>query len=384
MSERKIYLGADELARYGRHLVLPEVGPEGQEKLKNSSVVIVGAGGLGSPAGLYLAAAGIGRIGIVDFDLVETSNLQRQVLYETGEVGLSKAGTAGRRLERINPHVDLEIHDTRLNASNAMEILSGYDVVIDGTDNFPTRYLVNDACVMLGKPNVYGSVYRFHGQASVFHASRGPCYRCLFPEPPIPEEFPNCAEGGVLGVLPGIIGTIQGTEAIKLILKRGDSLTGRLLLLDALEMRFRDIRLHRDASCPVCGDSPTIREPRDETAGCAGLERAVEEFTPESLTSVELQRRLNEGRDVLLLDVRSPAEWEICTIEGAVQVAMDDLDKWVEGQNTGREIVVYCHVGILSLLVVRKLHRRGFRNVKNLEGGIDAWSVLVDQGIPRY
>ena len=377
-------LGSDEIARYSRHLTLPEVGVEGQLRLRSSSALIVGAGGLGSPLGIYLAAAGVGRIGLVDFDDVDLSNLQRQILYETRDVGRPKIELARRRLLAINPHVEIEAHAVRLSADNALEILTPYDLVIDGTDNFATRYLVNDACVMLGKPNVYGSIFRFEGQASVFWAAKGPCYRCLYPEPPAPGAIPNCAEGGVLGVLPGVIGCVQATEAIKLLLDRGESLIGRLLLFDALEMRFRELRLRKDPRCPVCGEHPTIRDLVEHDASCT-VEPAPPPSPPDGHLDVRsLKRRQDDGERPLLIDVRTPQEWQICRLEGATLIPLQELPSRLGELDRRSEIVVYCHVGVRSAMAVEFLRGSGFERARNLEGGIDAWSVHVDPSTPRY
>ena len=373
-------LEPEEIRRYSRHLTLPEVGVEGQLRLREARVLLVGAGGLGSPLGVYLAAAGVGCIGLVDFDVVDLSNLQRQVLYSTADIGHPKLDRARRRLEEINPNVEVVQHPIRLDAENAEGILSRYDVVVDGTDNFPTRYLVNDACVLLGKPNVYGSVFRFEGQCSVFAASDGPCYRCLYPEPPAPGSVPNCAEGGVLGVLPGVIGTLQATEAIKLILGRGVSLVGRLLLFDALEMRFRELTLRRDPACPVCGERPTIRDLRQCEVSCSVAARpAVKELGVDELAE------LLAGKDrPLLLDVRTPEEWEICHLDSAVLIPIQELAAGCEKLDRGREIVVYCHVGARGAAATELLGRLGFPRVRNLGGGIDAWSRRIDPAMPRY
>jgi len=377
-------LGPDEIARYSRHLTLPEVGVEGQLRLRSSSVVIVGAGGLGSPLGMYLAAAGVGRIGVVDFDVVDMSNLQRQVLYSTQDVGRPKIELARERLLAINPHVEVEAHAVRLAVDNALEILAPYDLVIDGTDNFPTRYLVNDACVLLEKPNVYGSIFRFEGQASVFWARKGPCYRCLYPEPPAPGAVPNCAEGGVLGVLPGVIGCVQATEAIKLLLEQGESLIGRLLLFDALEMRFRELRLRKDPRCPVCGEHPTIRELVEHDTTCE-LEPDSSPISPDGHLDVRsLKQRQDSGEHPLLVDVRTPQEWQICRLEGAILIPLQELPTRLGELDRRHEIVVYCHVGVRSAMAVSFLRGNGFEGARNLEGGIDAWSVHVDPSTPRY
>jgi adenylyltransferase/sulfurtransferase len=373
-------LALDEIRRYSRHLTLPDVGIDGQMRLREASVLLVGAGGLGAPLAMYLAAAGIGRLGLVEFDQVELSNLQRQLLYGTADVGRSKTRCAEQRIRDINPHVRVECHEDRLCASNARAIFEGYDVVVDGTDNFPTRYLVNDACVLLGKPDVYGSIFRFEGQASVFRAGDGPCYRCLYPEPPAPGEVPNCAEGGVLGILPGVIGSIQATEAIKQILGKGEPLVGRMLLFDALQMRFRELKLRRDPDCPVCGERPTIRELFDEDPTCG-----VEPADPRHDVGVDwLRERLATGPSPLLLDVRGVREWEICRLDGAELVPMPDLDRLTNGYDRSAEIVVYCHKGIRSARAVRRLRERGFARAFNLVGGIDAWAAEVDPQVPRY
>ena len=383
-AENRDGLGPDEIARYSRHLTLPEVGVEGQLRLRSSSAVIVGAGGLGSPLGIYLAAAGIGRIGVIDFDVVDTSNLQRQILYSTQDVGRPKIELARERLLAINPHVEVEPHAERLTADNALDTLAPYDLVIDGTDNFPTRYLVNDACVLLGKPNVYGSIFRFEGQASVFWAQKGPCYRCLYPEPPSPGAVPNCAEGGVLGVLPGVIGCIQATEAIKLLLGRGESLIGRLLLFDALEMRFRELRLRKDPRCPVCGEHPTIRELVEHDATC-DVRPAADTTSPDARLDVRsLKQRQDAGDRPILVDVRTPQEWQICRLEGAILIPLQELPSRLGEIDRRHEIVVYCHVGVRSAMAVGFLRGNGFDRARNLEGGIDAWAVNVDPSTPRY
>jgi adenylyltransferase/sulfurtransferase len=375
-------LTPNEIARYGRHLTLPEVGMEGQQRLRDAAVLLVGAGGLGSPLGLYLAAAGVGRIGLVDFDRVELSNLQRQILYGTADVGQPKLDVARRRLEDLNPHVAIETHDTRLEASNARSILKGYDVIVDGTDNFPTRYLVNDACVLLGKPNVYGSIFRFEGQVSVFDARRGPCYRCLYPEPPAPGDVPNCAEGGVLGVLPAVVGALQANETIKWILGAGEPLLGRLLLFDALEMRFRELRLRKDPDCALCGPRATVRELTDEAAACAPAPAAVEDG--HEIGGRSLKARLDGGDSPLLLDVRTPQEWSICRLDGATHVPLGELTGRVGEIDSEREIVVYCRSGQRSAMAVGFLLNQGYRRVRNLTGGLVAWATEIDPSLPRY
>ncbi len=379
--QAEVPLSNREILRYSRHLILPEVGIEGQQKLKASSVLVIGTGGLGAPLGMYLAAAGVGRIGLVDFDTIEFSNLQRQVAFGTRDVGRPKLEAARERLQDINPEVEIGIHETRLEASNALDILRPYDVIVDGTDNFPTRYLVNDASVLLGKPNVYGSIFRFEGQASVFWVGRGPCYRCLYPEPPPPGLVPSCAEGGVLGVLPGIVGSIQAAEAIKLLLGRGSSLIGRLLLFDALEMRFRELKLRRDPNCPLCGDRPTIRELIDYEAFC-GVGHA-EPAGPE-ITARELQSRLEaDSAAPTLVDVRTPQEWAICRLEGATLIPMNELPSRMGELDSRHEIVAYCKVGMRSAHAAALLRAAGF-NARNLRGGLDAWAREVDPTLPRY
>ena len=379
-------LELEELVRYSRHIGLVEVGEAGQRRLKQASVLIVGAGGLGSPAALYLAAAGVGRIGIVDFDAVDVSNLQRQILHDTSTVGVSKTESARDRLNALNPHVRVESIEAELTSHNALEIIGAYDVVVDGTDNFKTRYLTNDACVLLGKPNVYGSVLRFEGQASVFATPDGPCYRCLFREPPPPGLVPSCAEAGVLGVLPGLIGTIQATEAIKLILGAGETLAGRLLLVDALRMNFRTIKLRRDPECPACG-TRELKEliDYDEFCGTSRVSEApprltgVQELPPRSLAA-----RLQRHDDVDLIDVREPYEWRIGRIDGAQLMPLGDIYGWAAKLDPSREIVLYCHHGQRSRAAAEFLSAQGFTRVWNLTGGIDRWSAEVDPTVPRY
>lgn len=382
---QKDRLSMTQVKRYSRHLILPQVGIEGQLKLLNSSALIVGAGGLGASLAQYLAAAGVGRLGLVDFDVVDPSNLQRQVIYGTADVGRPKLEAARRRVEAINPDVEVKTYETRLTSENALDILREYDVVVDGTDNFPTRYLVNDACVLLGKPNVYGSIFRWEGQASVFWAEKGPCYRCLYAEPPPPGLVPSCAEGGVFGVLPGIVGTIQATEALKLLLGEGDSLVGRLLLFDAMRMKFRELRLRKDPDCPVCGPNATIKElidydewcgvPSTPEAGLAG------EFV---ITPEALKAKLDRREPVVLVDVREPMEWRINRIEGATLVPLATLPQRVNQISTADEIVLYCKMGSRSAQAVNFLRELGFRKVKNLAGGIDAWVERVDPSLPNY
>ena len=380
----QVQLSRDEIKRYGRHLLMPEVGLEGQKKLKASSVLLIGAGGLGSPAALYLAAAGVGKIGVVDFDVVDHSNLQRQILHGTADIGRPKLQSAAERIHAINPYVVVDLHEVRLDSSNALEIFKNYDVVVDGTDNFPTRYLVNDACVLLHKPNVYGSIFRFEGQASVFYADKSPCYRCLYSEPPPPGLVPSCAEGGVFGVLPGIIGTVQALETIKVLLGIGNPLIGRLLLFDALKMEFRELKLRKNPDCPVCGTNPTIRELIDYEEFC-GISPAVpaEDHTSVEITVEELKTKLDGKQDVFLLDVREPHEYEIANL-GGMLIPLNDLPKRVNELDSSHEIVVYCATGIRSGKAVRFLADLGFRKVRNLAGGISAWAEKIDQTMPSY
>lgn len=379
---KTVQLSHEEILRYSRHLIMPEVTIEGQKKLKAARVLLIGAGGLGSPLGLYLAAAGVGHIGLVDFDVVDFTNLQRQIIHTTYDVGRPKLESAKERLQAINPHIEIATYEARLTSSNALEILKDYDIVIDGTDNFPTRYLVNDACVLLKKPNVYGSIFRFEGQASVFYAEHGPCYRCLYPEPPPPGLVPSCAEGGVLGVLPGIVGAIQANEAIKLIIGQGEPLIGRLLLFDALRMQFRQLKVRKDPQCPLCGENPTIRELIDYEEFC-GIE--PEQTQPElEMTVRELKEKLDRGERVFLLDVREPYEWQIARIPGAVLIPMSQVPSRLHELPTTDEIVVHCKTGGRSAKVTAFLYNTGFRRVKNLKGGIDRWAAEIDPSIPRY
>jgi sulfur-carrier protein adenylyltransferase/sulfurtransferase len=382
-AETKLSLSHAEMLRYSRHLLLPEVGVSGQRKLKAARVLTVGAGGLGSPLSLYLAAAGVGTLGIVDFDVVDLTNLQRQIVHGTSTLGRPKLDSAEERLTDLNPNVNIERHETRLTSQNAMEILREYDIVVDGTDNFPTRYLVNDACVLLGKPNVYGSIFRFEGQASLFYAEQGPCYRCLYSEPPPPGLVPSCAEGGVLGVLPGIIGSIQALETIKWIIGAGDSLVGRLLLFDALKLRFRELELRKDPACPLCGSNPSIRELIDYEAFCGiGAEPSYEgpEISAEEL-KVELDRK---GGELVLIDVREPHEWEIAHIEGARLIPLNQLPERLGELNGHSEIVTHCHHGARSMKALEILKGAGFSKVRSLAGGIDTWAERVEPGLARY
>lgn len=374
-----------ELRRYGRHVTLPEIGLEGQRRLKAGSVLLVGAGGLGSPAALYLAAAGVGRLGLVDFDAVDESNLQRQVAHGTAAVGRPKLDSMRERLADLNPHVAIEPHAVRLGRDNAPEILAGYDVVVDGTDNFATRYLVNDACALLGKPNVYGSILRFEGQASVFDAARGPCYRCLFPAPPPPGLVPSCAEAGVLGVLPGVIGAIQATEALKLLLGRGETLLGRLLLYDAWTLSFRELALRKDPDCPLCGRSPDIRELQDYEELCGTKPEAAPAAPARGRISVrELADLRARGGSFTLLDVREPVELAIAGLDGVTHIPMGVLPVRAHELDPARPVVVLCHHGNRSAIAARWLREHGFESVVDVEGGIEAWSRDVDPSVPRY
>ena len=377
-------LAAEEIQRYSRHLIMPEVGMQGQLKLRDASVLCIGAGGLGSPLGLYLAAAGVGRLGLVDFDVVDFSNLQRQILHSTADVGRSKLDSAAERITGINPSVQIEKHELCLTSQNALELIGNYDLVVDGTDNFPTRYLVNDACVLTGKPNVYGSIFRFEGQASIFAHRDGPCYRCLYPEPPPAGLVPSCAEGGVLGVLPGIVGTIQATEAIKLILGVGDALIGRLLLFDALNMRFRQVKVRRDPQCPVCGDHPSISEPIDYQAFCGIDADDAGSNGIDEITVRQLKQEFDQGREILLLDVRNPPEIEICRIAGSMVIPLNELVARASELDSARDIVVHCKTGGRSAQAIGELQQLGFRKLRNLKGGILAWAREIDASLPTY
>jgi adenylyltransferase/sulfurtransferase len=376
-------LSQEEILRYSRHLIIPEVGVEGQRRLKAAKVLMVGAGGLGSPIGLYLAAAGVGRLGIVEFDVVDETNLQRQILHGTKDVGRKKVESARDRIRDVNPHVEVVAHETRLTSENALEIVRAYDLVVDGTDNFATRYLVNDACVLTGKPNVYGSIFRFEGQSTVFCTKDGPCYRCLYPEPPPPGLVPSCAEGGVLGILPGLVGVVQATETVKLVAGIGEPLVGRLLLVDALSMQFRTVRLRKDPRCPACGTREItrlvdyeqfcgIRGGEDETAGVAAL------------TPADLAARLARGDDLDLVDVREPHEWDICRIEGARLAPLSTFADALRTLDSARDVVLYCKSGARSAKAARQLQAAGFRRVWNLAGGILRWSEEIDPRVPKY
>ena len=381
-----ITLSNEEILRYSRHLIMPEVTMEGQKKLKAARVLCVGTGGLGSPLALYLTAAGVGTLGLVDFDVVDYTNLQRQVLHYTSDVGRLKIDSAIDKLTAINPFVKLERFDTYLNSQNALEIFRGFDIITDGTDNFATRYLVNDACVLSGKPNVYASIFRFEGQASIFGAEDGPCYRCLYPEPPPPGLVPSCAEGGVLGVLPGLLGMIQATEVIKLILGAGEPLIGRLVLVDALAMRFREMRVRKNPECPVCGANPTIKDLIDYNQFCgirgeegeAPTGAKIPEIQPE-----EFKRRLDAGESIFVLDVREPHEYQICSIHGHL-IPLGDLPKRIHELDSSREIVVHCKSGARSAKAVDFLRQSGFKHATNLTGGILAWANKIDPALPKY
>jgi molybdopterin/thiamine biosynthesis adenylyltransferase/rhodanese-related sulfurtransferase/molybdopterin converting factor small subunit len=379
-------LSNEEVARYSRHLIMPEVGMTGQRKLKAASVLMIGTGGLGAPLGMYLAAAGVGRLGLVDFDVVEASNLQRQIIHGTKDVGRPKIASARDRIEDINPHVEIETHETRLTSANAMSLFVNYDVIVDGTDNFPTRYLVNDACVLTGKPNVYGSIFRFEGQASVFWAERGPCDRCLYPEPPPPGLVPSCAEGGVLGVLPGIIGAIQATETIKIILGAPDIMVNRLLLFDAWRMRFRELKLRKNPDCPVCGDHPTIKELIDYEEFCGITQQPqAAQTTMEEITATELKQRLDNGDDIQIIDVREPHEYEIGQIPNSKLIPLGQVLTRMNEIDPDRETVVHCKMGGRSAKAIDALQRSGFTGkLINLAGGITAWSNEVDPSVPKY
>ncbi|MGC2246307.1 MAG: molybdopterin-synthase adenylyltransferase MoeB [Terriglobales bacterium] len=380
----EVVLSNDEILRYSRHLIMPEVGMEGQLKLKAARVLCIGAGGLGSPLELYLTAAGVGTLGIVDFDVVDYTNLQRQIIHSTADVGRKKLDSAAEKLKAINPFLNLRTFETRLTSANALELFRQFDIIADGTDNFPTRYLVNDACVLTGKPNVYGSIFRFEGQASVFATEDGPCYRCLYPEPPPPGLVPSCAEGGVLGILPGLVGVIQATETIKLILGQGDSLAGRLLLVDALGMKFRELKLRKNPDCPVCGKNRTITKLIDyeEFCGIRGQEAPVEDVVP-AISVEELKKKLDAKADIFILDVREPHEYQICNLNGYL-VPLNDLPKRVSELDSSREIVAHCKMGGRSAKAVQFLRQAGFKKVSNLTGGITAWAEKVDTSMPKY
>jgi sulfur-carrier protein adenylyltransferase/sulfurtransferase len=380
-------LSTDDLSRYSRHLILPEVGTEGQRRIKAARVLCVGTGGLGSPLAFYLAAAGIGTLGLVDFDVVDASNLQRQIIHSTKDIGRKKLDSAEEKLTALNPAINIVKHDTMLSSANALQIMKDYDIVADGTDNFPTRYLVNDACVLLGKPNVYGSIFRFEGQASVFATEAGPCYRCLYPEPPPPGLVPSCAEGGVLGILPGLVGVIQATEVIKLILGKGDSLVGRLLLVDALNMRFRELKLRKNPECPVCGANPTVTALIDYEHFCGIVpetpqEKNVKNGIPQ-LTVKQLKARRDAGEDIFLLDVREPYEYQIAQIGGTL-IPQNDVPNRLAEIPRDREIIVHCRSGARSQKIAELLKQSGYKDVVNVAGGILAWSDEIDPSVQKY
>ena len=389
-----ITLSNEEVERYSRHLIMPEVGMAGQKKLKAASVLLIGAGGLGSPLALYLTAAGIGRIGLVDYDVVDYTNLQRQIIHGTKDVGRPKLESAKESMLAINPFVQVDTYEVALTSANALEILAPYDIIIDGTDNFPTRYLTNDACVLLGKPNVYGSIFRFEGQLSVFYAKEGPCYRCLFPEPPPPGSVPSCAEGGVLGILPGTIGAMQATEAIKLILGIGDSMIGRLVLYDALNMEVTEVKLRKNPNCPVCGENPTVTELIDYEQFCGAPAHDRSPYTAEEIdlnevrqiTPVQLKERLDAGDDLLILDVRQRHEWEISNLEplGAKLIPQSEVMSHIDEFDQNQEIVVQCRSGVRSANVIMIMQQFGFKNLWNLDGGINRWAQEVDPSLPVY
>jgi molybdopterin/thiamine biosynthesis adenylyltransferase/rhodanese-related sulfurtransferase/molybdopterin converting factor small subunit len=384
VAEPPAALSNEEIARYSRHLILPEVGMDGQLKLKQAKIIMIGAGGLGAPLGLYLAAAGVGRVGIVDFDVVDASNLQRQVIHGTSDLGRKKIDSAADKMRDINPNIVIDKFETGLTSDNALDILKDYDIVIDGTDNFPTRYLVNDACVLLKKPNVYGSIFRFEGQATVFAYEDGPCYRCLYPEPPPPGLVPSCAEGGVLGILPGIIGLIQATEAVKIILGVGETLKNRLLLYDALGMRFRELRLRRDPDCPVCGHHPTVTKLIDYQEFCGVKPMSETKPAGDAITAKELKEKIDRGDNFLLLDVREPHEYQIARIPGSKLIPLGELPKHLNELDKDADIVAQCKSGGRSQRAVDLLKASGFKHERNMTGGITAWSNDVDPSVPKY
>ncbi|MBE7514725.1 MAG: molybdopterin-synthase adenylyltransferase MoeB [Anaerolineales bacterium] len=391
ISADEVSLSHDEIRRYSRHLIMPEVGIQGQRKLKAASILLIGTGGLGSPLALYLTAAGIGRLGLVDYDVVDETNLQRQVIHYTSDVGKTKLDSAAAKLSDINPYIVIEKHNTPLTSENALDILKDYDVIIDGTDNFPTRYLVNDACVILGKPNVYGSIFRFEGQLSVFYAKEGPCYRCMFPEPPPPGLVPSCAEGGVLGILPGTVGTLQATEAIKLILGIGTPMIGRMLLYDALSMSFEEIKIRKNPKCPVCGDHPTVTQLIDYEAFCGSPAHDRSDYRETNaqkhvrgITVNDLKARIDAGTNLVVLDVREPHEWEISAISGAVKIPKGQVVARAAEIPKDVEVVVQCKTGVRSRDVIVMLQDLGYTNLVNLLGGINAWAREIDKSQPVY
>jgi molybdopterin/thiamine biosynthesis adenylyltransferase/rhodanese-related sulfurtransferase len=385
LQQQEVKLSKEEIQRYSRHLIMPEVGMEGQLKLKRARVLTIGTGGLGAPLGLYLAAAGVGHLGLVDFDVVDSSNLQRQVTFTTADVGKSKSEAAKARLSALNPAIEIVSYETRLTSDNALELFRDYDIIVDGTDNFPTRFLVNDACVLLGKPNVYGSIFRFEGQATVFGYPGGPCYRCLYPEPPPPGLVPSCAEGGVLGVLPGIVGSIQAMETIKLILGTGEPLVGRLLLFDALAMRFRELKLKRNPECPLCGDHRTLTKLIDyeEFCGIRGEEAPAMTDGIQEITATDLKARQDRGDKVFILDVREPHEYQICNLNGKL-IPLGELPRRVNELDSSVEMVVHCRSGKRSADAIHFLQTAGFKKLLNLKGGVLAWADEVDPRMPKY
>jgi sulfur-carrier protein adenylyltransferase/sulfurtransferase len=383
-AQPEVVLSNDEILRYSRHLIMPEVAMDGQKKLKAAKVLCIGAGGLGSPLALYLAAAGVGTLGLVDYDVVDYTNLQRQIIHSTNDVGRKKLDSAAEKLKALNPFLNLRTFDMKLTSANALDLFREFDIVADGTDNFPTRYLVNDACVLTGKPNVYGSIFRFEGQASVFATEEGPCYRCLYPEPPPPGLVPSCAEGGVLGILPGLVGVIQATETIKLILGQGDSLAGRLLLIDALGLKFRELKLRKNPDCPVCGTHRTITQliDYDQFCGIRGQEEPAGNDIP-TMSVEDLKKKLDAKADVFILDVREPHEYQICNLRGYL-IPVGDIPKRASELDSSREIVAHCKLGGRSAKAVNFLRRAGFTKIYNLSGGINAWADRIDPKMPKY